>query len=229
MVGTTTSELEAADPAETRADRLGSERLEAILTATLEALAEEGYDRVTLDDVARRARASKATLYRRWPSKAELVIDAIALLKPHPLAPDTGSLAGDFRALFGELSGPDPLQTKVTTGVATALRHHPDLMRAFEERFSRPREAAVRAILERAVARGEAVADCDGELVGSLVPALLICRLLFTSQPVDDAYLERIIAAAVVPLAATSAPAHRTAPRGRRSGQKETPGADVDD
>lgn len=215
--------LETSECAARGVDRLGAERLAAILTATLEALAEDGYDRVTLDDVARRAHASKATIYRRWTSKADLVTDAIALLRPPPAAVDTGSLAGDLHALYAELTGPDPLQTKVTTGVATALRHHPDLMAAFEERFSRPRQVAVRAILERAVARGEAAADCDAELLGGLVPALLLCRLLFTSQPVDDAYLRRIIDTAVLPLAAgpsaTPIPRRRTRPTRR----KETP------
>src|SRR3990170_4095168 len=98
----------APEPREDDAPRLGRKRDHTrdayILEAALEVLAETGYDGMTIDMVAARARAGKATLYRRWPSKAELVIDAVACLKKddyHPAnLPDTGTLRGDLVAMI---------------------------------------------------------------------------------------------------------------------------------
>src|SRR6202451_3503036 len=76
----------------------------ALRDAALALLAEIGYDRLTIDSVAARAHASKATIYRRWPGKAELVVDALTSLKGAPLVPDTGTLRGDLEAI-GQGSG----------------------------------------------------------------------------------------------------------------------------
>src|SRR5690242_15651908 len=80
--------------------RVEGDREREILEAALEVLVDVGYDRLTMDAVATAAKASKATLYRRWNDKATLVIDALLLDKAVPSSPDTGSLAGDLRAAF---------------------------------------------------------------------------------------------------------------------------------
>ena len=102
----------APEPTATEAPRLGRKRDltrdPEILEAALDVLAETGFERMTIDEVATRARAGKATLYRRWPSKSELVIDAVACMKrgaydPSSL-PDTGTLRGDLVAMIKEPS-----------------------------------------------------------------------------------------------------------------------------
>src|ERR1700676_2419297 len=86
--------------------RLDESRDPVILRAALDGLADVGYDRLTMDDIAARARAGKGALYRRWPSKAALVIDAVRswrdTLAPTEI-PDTGSLRGDLDALVASV------------------------------------------------------------------------------------------------------------------------------
>src|SRR3954471_7408044 len=102
--------------------RVEGDRERQILDAALEVLAEVGYDRLTMDAVAQRAKASKATLYRRWNSKATLIVDGLASQKSTPPVPDTGTLRGDLIEAFCGLGG---LTDHDTTGpfgaVMTAL------------------------------------------------------------------------------------------------------------
>src|SRR6476661_7275970 len=85
--------------------RVEGDREQEILDATLEVLADVGYDRLTMDAVAARAKASKATLYRRWNDKASLVVDALLVVKHTAETPDTGTLRGDLIASFCGLGG----------------------------------------------------------------------------------------------------------------------------
>src|SRR3569623_1266093 len=103
--------------------RVEGEREEEILDATVELLMEVGYDRLTMDSVARRARASKATLYRRWETKASLVVEALVRAKdaPHPADHDTGSLRGDLLATFCGHEGLSGAATGVMGAVITAV------------------------------------------------------------------------------------------------------------
>src|SRR5690242_6629797 len=94
--------------------RIEGDREQEILDATLEVLADVGYDRLTMDAVAARAKASKATLYRRWTNKVSLVIEALQHTKAPSEIPDTGSLRGDLQQVFcgvGGLSDPTPVAT----------------------------------------------------------------------------------------------------------------------
>src|SRR5215470_9092845 len=124
--------------------------------AALALLAEVGYDRLTMDAVAARARAGKTTIYRRWPGKAELVVDALNSLKGAPDIPDTGSLRQDLRALAESItSAESQFGAQVTIGMVNALAHDGELRRVFGEKFIAPRTAGYRTVFERAVARGE--------------------------------------------------------------------------
>ena len=103
--------------------RVEGERELEILEATLEVLDEVGYDLLTMDAVATRAKASKATLYRRWKGKPELVVAAIMAHKGDAVVPDTGSLRGDLLAAYCGASGglDDPLAKSVLSAVVTAM------------------------------------------------------------------------------------------------------------
>ena len=111
--------------------RMEGARERAVLRGTLDLLAEVGYDRLTLDAVAARTRASKATLYRRWASKAALVTEAVALLGPAELPlPDTGSLRADLLAIAGMEGYFDADGAKLVGGLATAVYRDPEVHEA---------------------------------------------------------------------------------------------------
>ena len=135
---------------EVDAGRLGRKRDHSrdpeILTAALDVLAEVGYDRMTVDMVAARAKAGKATLYRRWPSKVELVVDAVGCMKQGEFTPDhlpdTGTLRGDLVAMIRPHSLADgERKLKIMAGVVSMLSRDPQLADAVN---ARPRGQARR-------------------------------------------------------------------------------------
>lgn len=183
-------------------------RDEAIRRATQEILGEQGYDLLTIDAVAARAHASKATIYRRWPSKAELAVDAIRCLASWPEFSDRGSLEADLRALLGARIVRDQLRFRVMTGLLSAMPRNPDLAQVFQERFVAPRAHALRTILERAVARGEMAHGRDLDLLSSVLPAMLTYRTVVAGCPLDTLYIRAVLEQILLPLAkapATSA------------------------
>jgi AcrR family transcriptional regulator len=127
-----------------------------ILDAALEVLAETGYERMTVDMVAARAKAGKATVYRRWPSKAELVIDAVSCLKsasadPQDL-PDTGTLRGDLLAGIKPTTAKDAdRRMSIMAGLMSLMSQEPELAAAARRAIVEPRVAVSRRLLERAI------------------------------------------------------------------------------
>lgn len=180
-----------------------------IRAAVLELLVEQGYDRVTIEAVAGRARAGKATIYRRWPSKVELVIDAINDLKPTDFElPDTGNLGEDIRAYFevAAVGGP-PDAFPLIAGLAPALLHDRELAAAFREHFVGPRLAKLQFLLDRAAARGEVDTRRSADLLCAVFPAFMLHRTVFGGEAPDADYVRRIIEEVLIPLAtAPSAP-----------------------
>lgn len=183
--------------------RVEGDREEEILEATVTVLAELGYDRLTMDAVASAAKASKATLYRRWTTKAELVVDAVSRAKGcQPKAVDTGTLRGDLIAMScGDGGFTDEVPMSVMAALVTALHRDADLQKAFERIFLAPRIALVNEIYARAVARGEIAADVDVELLAMTLPALMVHQsFVFNRQP-DDAMIQRVIDNLILPAA----------------------------
>ncbi|MFG1621302.1 TetR/AcrR family transcriptional regulator C-terminal ligand-binding domain-containing protein [Kribbella sp. NPDC049227] len=184
--------------------RVEGGREEEILAATVALVAELGYDRLTMDAVATAAKASKATLYRRWTSKAELVVDAISRAKgcPMPENVDTGSLRGDLISLACGAGGfTDEMPMSVMAGLLTALQHDAELQNAFRERFLAPRLGLVATIYQRAVDRGEVSPDIDVELLANTLPAVIIHHaFLLGVEPTDDLIL-RVIDNVILPAA----------------------------
>jgi AcrR family transcriptional regulator len=184
--------------------RVEGDREEQILEATVDVVADLGYDRLTMDAVATAAKASKATLYRRWSTKADLVVDAISRAKgcPVPEAVDTGSLRGDLIALSCDEGGfTDELPMSVMAGLLTALHRDPELQRAFQERFLAPRIAVTNRIYERAVERGEIAAGVDVALLSTTLPAVIIHHAFILGvEPTEDLIL-RVIDNVILPAA----------------------------
>lgn len=174
-----------------------------ILRATLDVLAEQGYDGMTIDEVAARCRAGKATLYRRWASKADLVLDALTQLKaPFDDLPDTGTLRGDLVALIRTPAGADgERKARILAGVVAMLSRNPELSDAARAALVEPRARATRALLERARDRGEVAQHADLDLLSSLVSALVAYRAVIERGPVTRDYLERVIDGVLLPAA----------------------------
>jgi AcrR family transcriptional regulator len=175
-----------------------------ILDAALEVLAEHGYERMTVDMVAARAKAGKATLYRRWPSKAELVIEAVACMKqrdsdPADL-PDTGTLRGDLVALIRPHSIEESeRKVQVMGGLVSMLSRDPGLAEAVNDAITEPRARLNRALMERARERGEIRADADLDTIAHIGPSMVAYRTLVQRKPVDRAFLIGLIDGVVLP------------------------------
>jgi AcrR family transcriptional regulator len=163
----------------------------AILDASVELLASHGLAGLTLEGVAERAGCSKATIYRRWPSKLHLVFETVSRLPPLP-EPDTGSLAGDLRALlraFIEVLQSTPL-SRVMPALIGELAFDRELAERFAPLWSARREPLRRA-LARAIARAELPVGTDVELAIDLLIGPLLARLLFGGK-LRRAHADRI-------------------------------------
>ena len=192
----------------TEAPKLGRKRDHTrdadILEAAIDVLAETGYDGMTIDMVAARAKAGKATLYRRWPSKAELVIDAVACLKQTDLdpakIPDTGTLRGDLVGMIKTPSLQDgERKLRVMAGLASMISRSPELAEAARLAIVEPRLAINRALMQRARDRGEISADADIELAAMISPAMVSYRVLMLRTPTTREFIISLIDGVILP------------------------------
>ena len=193
---------------DTARPRVEGEREGEILDATLELLLEAGYDRLTMDAVAARSKASKATLYRRWSSKPTLVVDALLRSKRSPDLQDvdTGSLRGD---LIGTFCGPggmaDKDNAKMLAAVMTALHTDDEFAADFRARYLAPKIAVSQQIYSRAQARGELCPGVDLSLIGPALAGILLHRSFLLGAQVDTETIEKVVDQIILP-AATGRP-----------------------
>ena len=193
--------------------RVEGEREQQILDATLDVLADVGYDRLTMDAVASAARASKATLYRRWETKASLVLEAVLAQKsPVVDLPDTGTLRGDLIASHCAEQGglTDERQLAVFGSVITALGRDPEFAEGFRTRFAGPKVERIRALFARAVERGELRDDVDLDVLGSALAGIVLHRqFILGQQPTPESItsvIDQVILPAVLRPSTTHAP-----------------------
>ena len=166
---------------------------QAILDATLALLAEVGFSALTVEGVAGRAGVGKATIYRRWPSKLPLVVEAFGGLPSFEDA-DLGSLAADLKAMlraYLELFNKTPLAA-VLPALASERAHDPALAELFDPVLRQRRSPLTRA-LERAVARGEVPADLDLDLAADLIVGPIAVRLFFTGRKVTTKMVDPMV------------------------------------
>jgi AcrR family transcriptional regulator len=192
------------DTAEHLRPRIEGDREQEILTATLDVLADVGYDRLTMDAVATRARASKATLYRRWNGKVSLIIEALLSQKGPEVASDTGTLRGDLLETFCGMGGlTDERQMSILGAVITAIARDADFAEAWRTEFIAPKVAIGRSVFERARARGEVREDIDLDLLAPALPGIILHRLFLMGQPPTEEVITEVIDQVIIP-AATS-------------------------
>jgi AcrR family transcriptional regulator len=175
-----------------------------ILDAALDVLAEEGFDGMTIDMVAARAKAGKATLYRRWPSKTELVIDAVACMKNSDLnrddLPDTGTLRGDLVAMIKPPTIRDAeRKLRVMAGLISLIARNPELAEAARVAVIAPRAEINRTFLQRAIDRGEISPDVDIAMVSNISPSMVTYRTMMLGKPVDREFLISLIDKIIMP------------------------------
>ena len=184
--------------------RVEGERELEIFEATLEVLDEVGYDLLTMDAVASRAKASKATLYRRWKGKPELVVAAIMAHKGDAVVPDTGTLRGDLlEAYCGGGSGGlnDPMAQSVLSAVVTAMGRDPEFAEVYRRDFIGPKVESSRLIYERARERGEVHPDVDLSILAPALAGIVLHRVFLLGDTVTPELLGRVLDEVVLPAA----------------------------
>jgi AcrR family transcriptional regulator len=171
-----------------------------LLAVTLQLLQEHGYDRLTVDAVAAKARASKATVYRRWPSKAELVLAAfIEGTRLVAVPPNTGTLRGDLLQL-GELICQQVEQRAATVrAVLVEVSRNPALNDVMQCQFLDQRKALIDDILHQAVDRGEIDAAAINDELWDLLPGYLIFRSIIQGRPPTEDTVQALVDEVVIP------------------------------
>ncbi len=180
-----------------------------IRAAILRLLAEVGYGALTMDAVAAEAGVGKATIYRRWRTKHDLVVDTISdIHRAIAVPPDTGSVEGDARALM------DLVVTTVQSPAGAAVRsllpamqYQPALVEAFRNGPLAVWRSAFAGMWARAEERGEVRPGMNGSVTSEAISALIIQRWLLTGEPLDAAYVDEVFETVVLPLVRNARPA----------------------
>lgn len=177
-----------------------SPRETELLAVTLQLLQEHGYDRLTVDAVAAKARASKATVYRRWPSKAELVLAAfIEGVRQVAVPPDTGTLRNDLLRV-GELICQQGQQHAGTIrAVLVEMARNPALNDVMQQQFIEQRKALINHIFQQAADRGEIDQAAINDELWDLLPHYLIFRSIFPGRPPTRHTVQTLVDDVIIP------------------------------
>lgn len=176
-----------------------------ILEAAIDVLAEAGFDSMTMDQVAARAKAGKATVYRRWASKADLVRDALIWMNRHSLdldhLPDTGTLRGDLLALLKPQSTEArERKFRVLSGLGSFFSQHPDFAEAGQDGIFGPWAAANRTLMQRALDRGEFPPHADIALANQVIISMTSFRGLIQRKPLGPRFFAELIDSVLLPI-----------------------------
>jgi AcrR family transcriptional regulator len=179
---------------------------QAIRDAAVELFAERGFEGVSVEDVAERAGVSRATIYRRYPSKVDLIVEAGGCLASDDIAfPDTGNLGDDLHGLARSLvkAFKDSPTGRVMPVMIFERRRYPELDAGYR-RFLSDRKARTRKMLQRAVDRGELPRDTDVGVMSSMLVGPIFHRLIITQEPLNDAFVDSLVDALLRGFGATS-------------------------
>ena len=179
----------------TRGRRRSERSHHAIIAATQELLLERGYTHVTIEGIAARAGVGKQTIYRWWPSRAALVLEAYLAGEEAVRPPaESRSAREDVRALLGWLIAvlAEPTGGPVVAGLISDLQRDADLAEGFRRDVVPARRQGMLAALERGRARGEIREDADLELAVDALHGAVFYRLLLSGEPLDDAFADHL-------------------------------------
>lgn len=166
----------------------------AVTAATFDLLAEVGFARLSITAVAQRAGVGKPAIYRRWRSKADMVVDLLDRSAPVSLRdPRTGTFRGDLIALCRQMVEATRGDTgRLQLALVADLPFDAELASAYRERLLATRGQVVRTVVERAVRAGEVRGDTDPELVADIATGVIHHRLSVTGTPVDGGIADRV-------------------------------------
>ncbi|MFD3581015.1 TetR/AcrR family transcriptional regulator [Streptomyces sp. NPDC058683] len=184
-----------------RRPRMTPDRASELLDVTLDILREVGYGSLSMDLIASRGRCSKATIYRQWGSKAQMVAAAVAALRPaDSVGGDAGSLRGDLLLLFEQLGSRADKDTTMIAALHHALLTDAKLAEAFRVSMLEPAREELAGIVERAMRRQE-LPDRPGaaQFLPSLVWSALVARPFFEGLTADADYLEQFVDDVILP------------------------------
>jgi AcrR family transcriptional regulator len=179
---------------------------QAIREAAVDLFAERGFEGFSVEDVADRAGVSKATVYRRYPSKVDLVVEAGSCLANDEITfPDTGNLRDDVRGLAQSLVNAfqHTRAGKMMPVMTFERRRYPELDAGYR-RFLADRKARTREVLRRAVERGELPGDTDIGVMSSMLVGPIFHRLMITQEPLTHAFVDTLVDALLRGFGATS-------------------------
>jgi AcrR family transcriptional regulator len=168
----------------------------AILAATLELLGEDGFDGLSIEAVAARAGVGKTTVYRRWPSKIPLVVDALTAMKAPTqaaVAEDMSTREGLVRAMGGFTKPDQGSAARVLAGLVDAMSRNGELAAAVRSVLVAERERGLVAVIERGKARGEIRPDVDARVMVDLLGGPVVLRRLITGAPVNQRLAHTIV------------------------------------
>lgn len=185
------SELTAGGRAALKADVT-----DGIIEAVLDELADVGYGKLSMDGVARRARAGKAALYRRWPSKQDMVLDAVTRISlPAVVGGSSGDLVTDVVNLVQSVDDwlSNPRMARILPDLLAEAKRNTSLADALTEQVGVTRREYGHAMMREAVKRGELSADLDFEYALDLVAAPVFWRICGRRQDTTPEYLDRVV------------------------------------
>ncbi|MDX2272180.1 MAG: TetR/AcrR family transcriptional regulator [Cyanobacteriota bacterium] len=165
---------------------------QAILQATLDLLAEVGFDAMSIDAIAARAGVGKTTIYRRYSGKEELVADAIESLRQDVVIPDTGQMGSDLDALIENAAQImlSPLGRQTVAMIISSASNNSQFAQIYWTKYMQPRRQAFAVVLERAKARSEIRPDLDAGLVFDIMSGIMLFALIF--QPTSESWEEYV-------------------------------------
>ena len=179
-------------------DRRVERSQHAVLTAALELLSEGGVGGFSVDEVARRSGVAKTTIYRHWPTREALVVDACSRLSDEQDIPDTGSLEGDLTATLTNIAY--LLRTANWSAVLPSIIDSAERDPEFAEivtRIQHGHAAALREVLQRATSKGELPAHTDLSTTVAALLGPLFYRRWFSREPIDDKFVHATIKRAI--------------------------------
>lgn len=199
---------DTSKPKESRGRKRDTSLDKEILEAAVEILSTVGYEKMTLMMVAKKVKAGKGAMYRRWPTKAALILEAIQHLKSKEasvdLLPDTGTLRGDILALFKPKSVKDFNKSfKIMSGLVEMIAQHPELAEAGHRAMIEPWIRINRILMKRAFERGEIKTDAGIESASEVIPFAIAYRTIVLQQSLDTAAFTKLLDHVVLPALGT--------------------------
>ena len=185
---------ERSRPRPTQTDARVQRSRHVVLTTTLELLYESGVGGFSVDEVARRSGVAKTTIYRHWPSREALVLDACSKIAAQQDVPDTGSLEGDLRAILTNIG--ILLQTANWASVLPSIVDLAERVPEFADvhrRIQHGHAAPLRKVLRRGISSGALPAQIDVAAISAALLGPLFYRRWFSREPIDDQFVEKII------------------------------------